>query len=96
MIIGLTIFHVLLTCLFPFSNSLWGMKQGEKKTQDSCFGTSLMFEALFLFFFPSGSVFVLDEAFLLQSHIFRVKGWLCALLLDPCFWKKKMHSRDGM
>lgn len=66
-----------------------------KKTQDSCFGTSLMFEALFLFlFFPSGSVFVLDEAFLLQSHIFRVKGWLCALLLDPCFWKKKKCTRE--
>lgn len=32
-IIGLTIFHVLLTCLFPFSNSLWGKEEGEKNTR---------------------------------------------------------------
>lgn len=40
----------------------------------------------FFFFFFSGSAFVLNEAFLLSSCIFRVKGLLCAFLLDLRFW----------
>lgn len=91
-IVGLSIFHVLLACLFPPSNSLWGeKKKGKKrKTQDSCFGSSSflrLFEALFISYsFSSGSVFVLGEAFLLPSRIFRVKGSLCALLLCCLIW----------
>lgn len=100
-IVGLSIFHVLLACLFPPSNSLWGGgKEGKKRrTQDPCFGSSSflrLFEALFIsYFFSSGSVFVLGAAFLVSSCIFRVKGSLCALLLDLRFWKK-VHWRDGM
>lgn len=102
-VVGLNIFHVLLACLFPSNNSLGGGgKRGKnRKTQDSCicFFTFAVspFEALFIFliFFLPGSVFVLDEAFRLPSRIFRVKGSLCALLLDLRFWKK-VHWRDGM
>lgn len=43
----------------------------------------------FFFFFFSGSAFVLNEAFLLSSRIFRVKGLLCAFLLDLHFSEKK-------
>lgn len=58
-IVGLSIFHVLLACLFPPSNSLWGEKRRKKrKTQDPSFGSSSflrLFEALFIsYFFPLG------------------------------------------
>ncbi len=42
-VVGLSIFHVLLACLFPPNNSLRGKKgRGKKgKTQDSCFAPLL-------------------------------------------------------
>lgn len=49
-VVGLSIFHVLLACLFPPNNSHRGKKRrggGERKTKDSCFASSLL---LFIFF----------------------------------------------
>lgn len=100
-IVGLSIFHVLLACLFPPSNSLWGEKKKRKKKKNTrlilwvFIVSAAVWSFIYFLFFSSGSVFVLGEAFLLPSRIFRVKGSLCALLLDLSFWKK-VHWRDGM
>lgn len=55
----------------------------------------LAFFSLFFFFVIS---FFLSwspsEAFLLPPRIFRVKGSLCALLLDLRFWKKKKSALE--
>lgn len=50
LVVGLSIFHVLLACLFPPSNSLRGEKNYKKKrTQDSFFTFALSpLEALFI------------------------------------------------
>lgn len=98
-IVGLSIFHVLLACLFPPSNSLWGEKKKGKKKKNTrlmlwfFIVSAAVWSFIYFLFFSSGSVFVLGEAFLLPSRIFRVKGSLCALLLDLSFWKKSALER---
>lgn len=68
MVVGLIIFHVLHTCLFPPNNML-----SEKKNKTHALlphFCRVSFEALFNSLFFSGSVFVLGEAFLLPESYF--------------------------
>lgn len=98
-VVGLSIFHVLLACLFPPNNSRKGggekkRKEEEEKKKEKhenhalllhfCRVSVLKLLFISLFFFSLGLSLFLGEAFLLASRIFRVKGSLCALLLC-CF-----------
>lgn len=93
-VVGLSIFHVLLACPFPPNNSLTGGLEEEEKHKTHALRLRTLYLFIYLFFlqvclchrwgFPTPRVVFLES-----------KDCFVLLLLDLRFWKK-VHWRDGM